>query len=261
MPGSNPDLAEQEVSQAVKYLEYPMIGSMSALTYLVAGLFNLHSACCVVPNHATGAKSVAGTIAAEQRQPRQSAQAAAVEPPSGTETPVAAPEAESVTGSDTPPAGEMSPALPVTTPAPAPTTVTAPTAPPSKVPLVTSRKPVTVAPQKTTATPAAAPEAPQSPPLVLTVLEQRLRDTDAIGLFTKITLKNQVDDLVKRFKEYYGGNRTTTLPQLRQSYDQLLAKVHELLKSGDPALAGAVMNSRESIWSVLADPVRFAKLQ
>ncbi len=96
---------------------------------------------------------------------------------------------------------------------------------------------------------------------MLTVLEQRLRDTDAIGLFTKITLKNQVDDLVKRFKEYYGGNRTTTLPQLRQSYDQLLAKVHELLRNGDPALAGAVMNSRESIWSVLADPVRFAKLQ
>jgi len=36
--------------------------------------------------------------------------------------------------------------------------------------------------------------------------------------------------------------------------------VHELLKNGDPPLAVAIMNSRESIWIVLADPVKFAKL-
>ncbi len=235
---------------------------MNALTYLVAGLFSLQSACSVATNHATGAKSVPGTVADEPHQNQQSAQATAVEPPSATEeTPVSAPVAESITSPATPPAGDMSPTVPATAPARAPTTVTAPPAPPQKAPPVASRKPVPAAPQKAAAPPAVTPEAPQSAPLVLTVLEQRLRDTDAIGLFTKITLKNQVDDLVKRFKEYYGGNRTTTLPQLRQSYDQLLAKVHELLRNGDPALAGAVMNSRESIWSVLADPVRFAKLQ
>lgn len=230
-----------------------MIGSVNALTYLVAGLFSLQSAgCigCVGNNPTTEAKPVPGTVTGAQRQHQQSAQATVVELPSATETPVSAPVAESITSPDTPPVSELLPAAPAATPAP-----------PQKIPPVATRKPVTVVPQKAAAPPVAAPEVAQSPPLVLTVLEQRLRETEAIGIFTKITLKNQVDDLVNRFKDHYSGNRTTTLPQLRQSYDQLLAKVHELLRNGDPALAGAVMNSRESIWSVLADPVRFAKLQ
>ncbi len=108
--------------------------------------------------------------------------------------------------------------------------------------------------------PAAAPEPPALPPLALAALEQRLKDTGAIGLFTKIALKNQIDDLLSQLKTYYNGNRKTSLTQLRQTYDQLLLKVHDLLKGGDPALAGAIMNSRESIWTVLADPVKFAKL-
>jgi hypothetical protein len=33
-----------------------------------------------------------------------------------------------------------------------------------------------------------------------------------------------------------------------------------LLKDGDPALAGAIVNSREAIWGVLTDPAKFAKL-
>lgn len=79
-------------------------------------------------------------------------------------------------------------------------------------------------------------------------------------MFTKITLKNQVDELLERFRAHYEGRGGTTLAQLRQNYDQLLQKVHGLLKDGDPGLAQAVMNSRESIWTVLTDPVRFAKL-
>ena len=105
--------------------------------------------------------------------------------------------------------------------------------------------------------PAAAPAAP---PLALAALEQRLKDTDAIGVFTKIALKNQVDDLLNRFKAHYEGSGNTSLAQLRQSYDQLLLKAHGLLKDGDPALAGAIVSSREAIWAVLTDPVRFAKL-
>ena len=113
-------------------------------------------------------------------------------------------------------------------------------------------------PQQPQKLPAATPAAP--PPLALAALEQRLRDTDAIGVFTKITLKNQIDDLLHRFKAHYEGGSNTTLAQLRQIFDQLLLKAHSLLKDGDPALAGTIMNSREAIWSVLTDPVRFAKL-
>ena len=91
-------------------------------------------------------------------------------------------------------------------------------------------------------------------------MEQRLKDTPAIGVFTKLTLKNQVDDLLNRFRAHYEGRGGLTIPQLRQNYEQLLTKVHSLLKDGDPALAGAIVNSREAIWGVLADPVKFAKL-
>lgn len=96
--------------------------------------------------------------------------------------------------------------------------------------------------------------------MALAALEQRLKDTDAIGVFTKIALKNQVDDLLSRAKAHHRSNGNPTLAQLRQSYDQLLAKVHGLLKDGDPALAGAIAGSREAIWAVLADPVKFAQL-
>lgn len=115
-------------------------------------------------------------------------------------------------------------------------------------------KPPVVIPPKLQAT------APATPTLALDTLEQRLKDTPAIGVFTKLTLKNQVDDLLDRFRAYYEGRGGLTIAQLRQHYDQLLAKVHGLLKDGDPSLASAVVNSREAIWGVLTDPAKFAKL-
>lgn len=145
----------------------------------------------------------------------------------------------------------------------APVIATAPKSEPPK-----TEKPAAKAPVKPAAVAAPVPK-PQSAapvvastpaPLALDTLEQRLKDTPAIGVFTKLTLKNQVDDLLSRFRSHYEGRGGLTIPQLRQNYEQLLAKVHGLLKDGDPALAGAIVNSREAIWSVLADPAKFAKL-
>jgi hypothetical protein len=99
-----------------------------------------------------------------------------------------------------------------------------------------------------------------SPPLDLTALETRLKETKAIGVFTKITLKNQVDDLLDQFRAYYQGRIKTTLAELRQPYDRLLLKVLSLLQDGDPELAREIVTSREAIWSILADPAKFATL-
>jgi hypothetical protein len=99
-----------------------------------------------------------------------------------------------------------------------------------------------------------------SPPLDLTALETRLKETKAIGVFTKITLKNQVDDLLNQFRAYYQGRIKTTLAELRQPYDMLLLKVLSLLQDGDPELARAIVASREAIWGILADPAKFATL-
>jgi hypothetical protein len=105
---------------------------------------------------------------------------------------------------------------------------------------------------------AAAPGA--SPTLNLADLEQRLRDTRAIGVFSKLSLKNQVDDLLNAFRALYRGPNKHPTAELRQRYDQLLLKVLTLLQDGDPPLAAAISSSREAIWSVLADPDKFAKI-
>jgi hypothetical protein len=98
------------------------------------------------------------------------------------------------------------------------------------------------------------------PPLDLETLKMRLRETNAIGVFTKITLKNQVDDLLDQFRAYYQGRTKTSLAELRQAYDMLLLKVLSLLQDGDPPLARVIVTSREAIWGILADPAKFATL-
>jgi hypothetical protein len=95
-------------------------------------------------------------------------------------------------------------------------------------------------------------------PLDLTSLETRLKETKAIGVMTKIALKNQVDDLLNQFRAFYAGKLKTTLAELRRPYDLLVLKVLSLLQDSDPSLAEAIVASREAIWGILSDPVKFA---
>jgi hypothetical protein len=101
---------------------------------------------------------------------------------------------------------------------------------------------------------------PVSPALDLASLEQRLRDTHAIGLFTKLSLKNQVDDLLQQFRAFHAGQSKPMLTELRQKYELLLLKVVSVLQDGDPPLAAAVSSSREAIWGILTDPEKFSKI-
>jgi hypothetical protein len=101
---------------------------------------------------------------------------------------------------------------------------------------------------------------PKAPPLDLASLEQRLKDTKAIGVLTKITLKNQVDDLLNQFRAFYQGRLKTDLTELRRSYDLLVLKVLSLLQDSDQALATAIAASREAIWGILSDPAKFATI-
>ena len=101
---------------------------------------------------------------------------------------------------------------------------------------------------------------PKAPTLDLTSLEQRLKSTNAIGVLTKLTLKNQVDDLLDKFRAYYQGRLKTTLADLRRSYDLLVQKVLALLQDADPPLATDIVASREPIWGILSDPKKFATI-
>jgi len=114
-----------------------------------------------------------------------------------------------------------------------------------------------------------APSGPTVPPpgtpkgsaaLDLTSLEKRLRETTAIGVFTKLSLKNQVDDLLEQFAAFHQGRGDVTRAKLREAYDLLLLKVLSLLQDKDPTLARDISASREALWDLLADPAKFANL-
>jgi hypothetical protein len=128
----------------------------------------------------------------------------------------------------------------------------------------TSERPIKQAdaavPRMSAVLPAPSNKPPAAPTLDLADLEQRLRDTRAIGVFTKLSLKNQVDDLLSEFRTQYKGSDKHPTPELRQRYDLLLLKVLSLLQDTDPALAAAISSSREAIWGILADPDKFAKI-
>lgn len=171
----------------------------------------------------------------------------ATPPPPATEAPppptvaIAAEPAPPPPAAPAPPAPRPEAAPP---PAPAPAPPPAPKAtPPAKV-----------------ATPAPAAAKPAAtPPLDLTALEKRLKDTSAIGVLTKLSLKNQVDDLVGRFKTFHAGQRPPTLTELRPAFDLLLMKVLSLLQDKDEPLARDIDASRDAIWGVLADHDKFVK--
>jgi hypothetical protein len=96
--------------------------------------------------------------------------------------------------------------------------------------------------------------------LDLAALERRLRETDAIGFFTKLSLKNQVDDLVAEFRRFHESPTGAPIGELRERFNLLLMKVLSLLQDRDPALARDVAASRDRLWHVLADRGEFRRV-
>ena len=82
----------------------------------------------------------------------------------------------------------------------------------------------------------------KAPTLDFASLEARLRGTKAIGVLTKLALKNQIDDLMGQFKQFHQG-RGPAVGTLRERYDLLLLKVLSLLQNDDAALARDVSAS------------------
>jgi hypothetical protein len=97
-------------------------------------------------------------------------------------------------------------------------------------------------------------------PLDLNRLKEGLKATKAIGFFSKLTLKNQMDDLLDRIRRYHHGERGPTVTDLRRSYELLVMKVLSLVQDEDQKLAADIVSSREAIWGLLADPNKFATL-
>lgn len=99
----------------------------------------------------------------------------------------------------------------------------------------------------------------QPAPVDLEELSQHLKETPAIGLFTKLELKSQIDELVEKAR----ASHTRGVPPLEtvhERFDLLVLKLLSLLQDDAPALAAEVAASRESLWGVLADPVQLSRL-
>lgn len=99
-----------------------------------------------------------------------------------------------------------------------------------------------------------------APTLDVAGLTARLRETSAIGIFTKLALKNQMDDLLQQVRVQHQGGGASGVKTLRQPYDMLVLKVLAVLQDDDPSLARMISGSREAIWAILADPVKFKAL-
>jgi len=93
------------------------------------------------------------------------------------------------------------------------------------------------------------------------MLTAQLKATKAIGVFSKLSLKNKVDDLLQQFREHYDGKAKPTMAELRQFYNLLMMKVLSLLQDDDQPLASTIVASREAIWSLLSNPTTFATIQ
>ncbi len=208
---------------------------------------------------------IAGCGGVKPAPPGESPQAAAAQA-----APVAAaPVAPAVTP-PSPPLATVATQGPIAAVAPAAPSTAPSTPAPASQAAAKAGAPTTKAPTKASAALAPAAQQPKkdviaqatqkaAPPLDLTSLETRLKETEAIGVMTKIALKNQVDDLLDQFRAFYAGKLKTTLAELRRPYDLLVLKVLSLLQDSDPTLAAAIVASREAIWGILSDPVKFAK--
>jgi hypothetical protein len=142
--------------------------------------------------------------------------------------------------------------------APTPTLVPVPA--PAKPPTPTPVPSPSTAAASASAAASAPAKADSTPHLDLATLEKKLKETKAIGTFTKLALKNEVDDLLDKFRAYYQGKLRTTLNDLRPPFELLMMKVLSLLQNDDPTLASEIARSRESIWGILADRNRFSTL-
>ena len=164
----------------------------------------------------------------------------------------------------TPTQASVEDAVPSTKPAPRGSKDVLPVKPEMARPHVTTKPaaPAPVGPPPARSQPPAPTvvKPPAAPPLDLKSLENRLKETKAISIFSKLALKNQIDDLLERFKGFYEGRIKTSLVELRRTFDLLIMKTLALLQDADPPLAGALASSRESIWSVLSDPAKLNTL-
>lgn len=93
--------------------------------------------------------------------------------------------------------------------------------------------------------------------LDLDALKNGLRQTDAIGFASKLSLKSKLDGLVEGFHQYHEGSSNQTFETLSERFTDLLDRTLSVLQKGDPPLFQELLSAREELWATLIDPSKF----
>lgn len=88
----------------------------------------------------------------------------------------------------------------------------------------------------------------------------RVTSSKAIGFFTKLSLKNDIDRFLADVKKYHAGKGNLTLDQLREQYDALVHNLVTLVQDKDDELVKSIDDGRDKLWAMLADEKKFATL-
>lgn len=135
-----------------------------------------------------------------------------------------------------------------------------PPEPPAEIPLP-QNEPAPLVPEVAEVTSVPVATIPAEATLDLDNLGTRLRQTKAIGLFTKLELKSQVEDLLDEMEEYHESKSSLDLEQLEEHFNLLVMKLLLLLQDDDPQLHKEIARSRPVLWSTLADPNQFSSMK
>lgn len=84
--------------------------------------------------------------------------------------------------------------------------------------------------------------------LDIDTLVERLRDTRAIGIFTKLALRNDVEALLDDTQRALVNGKEEEIPKLRSRFDGLVLKTVALLDGRDDELAQDIYQAREFVW-------------
>ena len=91
----------------------------------------------------------------------------------------------------------------------------------------------------------------------LNELFEQLNQTKAIGVFTKLSIKNNATRLQKSFAVYHQGKRPPNLEELRERYDLMVQEMLILVQDKDPELTRIIHEARLLLWSYLSDPEKY----
>lgn len=92
----------------------------------------------------------------------------------------------------------------------------------------------------------------------LDALVDRVSHSKSLGFFTKLSLKQEIDQLLAGMRAQHDGSKNDQLEPLRERYDVMVQKLVILLQDKDKELVQTIHDSQEKLWAILSDEKKFA---